>query len=184
MFRSLSRAASHLAFEDRFTRHLVKICLGALLLSFLAQFKIPMYPTPITLQPLGVFLLGLTLGSKRAFFSALLYLAAATMGWPVLSGGHSNPLWMISPNAGFLLFFPITAYLAGRCFEKREKISYIALSLKLTGAQLAMDLSGVIVLSYFFGFDQAIMIGFIPFVITNFVQRSIAMFLLKFNKGV
>ena len=46
---------------------------------------LPFTPVPLTLANFGVLLVGLTLGSKRGFAAAALYLAWGAMGLPVFS---------------------------------------------------------------------------------------------------
>lgn len=183
MFSESMRWIEKNLIEDLFFKNVVKIFLGSLALAFFAQFKIPLYPTPVTLQPLGVFLLGYLLGSKKAFIASIVYLMEATLGLPVLSGGHSNPLWIFSMNAGFLLGFPITAFLAGLIFERSYKRHFLTLLLNLSIAQGLMDLSGMIILSYYVGIHKAFALGVMPFLISNFFQRSIVGYMFYKKRG-
>ncbi|MCQ9367452.1 biotin transporter BioY [Brevibacterium sp. 91QC2O2] len=68
---------------------------------------------PITIQTLVVLLAGLCLGPTRGLLAVLLYLILATVGLPILSGGRGGPAWLAGPSAGYLIAFPLAAWLAG-----------------------------------------------------------------------
>lgn len=68
---------------------------------------------PITLQTLGVTLAGLTLGPVRGFLAVLLYLVVGFAGLPVFAGGMAGLAVLGQPSAGYLLSFPLAAFVAG-----------------------------------------------------------------------
>lgn len=139
---------------------LLRIVLGSLLLAVLARISIPVGPVPVSLQTLGVLFLGMTLGSKEATLSVLLYLAEATMGLPVLAMGISKPLWMFGTTSGYLLGFVPAAYLAGMAKNTfKSALFYYSLSLSV------ILLSGTAVLSFMIGLNNAIAFGLMPFLI-------------------
>jgi biotin transporter BioY len=61
------------------------IAAAAVLLSLVSQFKLG----PIWLQPLGVLLIGATLGSRNGALAAIAYIALGVIGLPVFGGGMS-----------------------------------------------------------------------------------------------
>src|SRR6516165_6836506 len=68
---------------------------------------LPFTPVPLTLANFGVLLVGLTLGSKRGFAAAALYLAWGAMGLPVFSSaGPGGVAQMFGPTAGYLWAYP------------------------------------------------------------------------------
>jgi biotin transport system substrate-specific component len=78
-------------------------------------FPLPFTPVPFTLQPLAVLLVGLVLGPTDGFFVMLVYLAEGACGLPVfapsaLGGGVPQ---LLGPTGGFLMAYPIVAFLAG-----------------------------------------------------------------------
>lgn len=156
---------------------LIRIVLGSLFLTALSQVSIPVGPVPITLQTLGVLLLGITLGSKEAFFSVLLYLGEATLGLPVLAGWHANPLWFASPRSGFLFGFLISAILAGQA-----KDTWVSAITWLSLAVLATLTIGTSVLAFFIGVKQAFIVGFAPFIIGETLKVGLAAASLKIKK--
>lgn len=139
---------------------LLRIVLGSLLLAVLARISIPVGPVPVSLQSLGILILGMTLGSKEATLSVLVYLAEATLGLPVLALGISKPLWMFGTTSGYLLGFVPAAYLAGMAKNSfKSALFYYSASLAV------ILLSGTAVLSLMLGVNTAIAVGLYPFII-------------------
>lgn len=66
---------------------------------------------PVTLQTFFVMLTGLLLPPKDAFLALLLYLLIGIIGIPVFSGYTSGFGALLGPTGGFLLSFPIAAFL-------------------------------------------------------------------------
>ena len=80
-----------------------------------AQLAVPIpgTPVPITLQDLAVFAVGIALGPARGGIAIASYVLLGAMGAPVFSNGHGGPPWLMGPTGGFLLSFPIAAYVVG-----------------------------------------------------------------------
>jgi biotin transport system substrate-specific component len=94
------------------------LALVALFASLLAVFGIiPKFDlplgVPITLQTLGVMLAGCLLGARRAFQALLLFLAAVALGLPLLSGGRGGLGVFFAPSSGYLIGWPLGAFVAG-----------------------------------------------------------------------
>lgn len=68
---------------------------------------------PITLQTLGVMLVGSLLGARKGALSMLLFLALVAAGLPLLAGGRGGLGVFASPSAGYLLAWPLAAMLIG-----------------------------------------------------------------------
>jgi biotin transport system substrate-specific component len=94
---------------------------GSLFVAFCARLSIPLpgTPVPLTVQNLGVLLVGLALGSRRGFLALTLYLAEGASGLPVfspwLSGGFAQ---LFGPTGGYLIAYPFVAALTGYIFER------------------------------------------------------------------
>ena len=71
-------------------KYFLIVILGSLLLTLSAKIKIPFYPVPMTMQTFVVVMLGMTLGSKIAVATVLLYLFEGLLGFPVFSASESN----------------------------------------------------------------------------------------------
>jgi biotin transport system substrate-specific component len=82
----------------------------------------PLTPVPLTVQNLGVLMVGLLLGSKRGFAALALYLAEGAAGLPVFNPlGPGGILQLFGPTGGFLMVYPFVAFLAGYIFERGAK---------------------------------------------------------------
>jgi biotin transport system substrate-specific component len=82
----------------------------------------PLTPVPLTVQNLGVLLVGLLLGSRRGFAALVLYLAEGVAGLPVFSPvGPGGIAQLFGVTGGFLLVYPLVAFLAGFIFERGKK---------------------------------------------------------------
>src|ERR1700692_4049900 len=85
---------------------------------------LPFTPVPLTVQNMGVLLVGLLLGSRRGFAALALYLVEGAGGLPVFStsgvGLHGNRE-ILGPTGVFLMVYPFVAFLAGYIFERGPK---------------------------------------------------------------
>jgi biotin transport system substrate-specific component len=79
----------------------------------------PLTPVPLTVQNLGVLLVGLLLGSRRGFAALILYLVEGMVGLPVFNPtGPGGVAQLFGVTGGFLLVYPFVAFLAGYVFER------------------------------------------------------------------
>lgn len=169
----------------------LQVGIASLFLACISVFKVPLYPTPMTLQTFGVFLLPLFLGPKKSAAAVVLYLLEACCGWPILSGGISNPLWLLTPNFGFLLSFPLAAYVIGKLVSSFAVGHFFKTLLALVAGQLVIICGGVVGLSCFFGLEKAWAYGVSPFILAMTVKIFLAAtsfhgflsFKCKKNKG-
>ncbi len=96
---------------------------ASVLMAVCAHVSLPLVfsPVPLTLQTFGVLLIGLTLGSKRGFAALTLYLMEGASGLPVFSpAGVGGVAQILGPTGGFLMAYPVVAYLAGFTFEQER----------------------------------------------------------------
>lgn len=76
------------------------------------------FGVPITAQSLGIMLCGTILGAKRGALAVLLFLLLVAIGLPLLAGGRGGLGVFASPTVGFLIGFPIAAFVTGLITEK------------------------------------------------------------------
>jgi biotin transport system substrate-specific component len=96
----------------------VIIVAASLFVALCARVTVPLpfTPVPLTLQNFGVLAVGLLLGSRRGFAALALYLAEGAAGLPVFSMG-SGIGHILGPTGGFLMAYPLVAFVAGWMFE-------------------------------------------------------------------
>lgn len=152
----------------------LQMLLGSLYIALLAQIEVPLKPVPMTLHTFAVMTLGLFAGKRVAAGSALLYLGEATLGLPVFPGFWSNPLWMMQPTAGYCLGFPVAAYAIGRILESFPKKNLFAILVSLCAGNGLIFALGIAWLACFVGFEQAIVLGLLPFVWIDCLKMAAA----------
>ncbi|QCO58067.1 BioY family transporter (plasmid) [Pseudorhodobacter turbinis] len=94
---------------------------------------------PVTAQSMGVMLCGTVLGAKRGGLAALLFIGLVALGLPLLSGGRGGLGVFSGPTVGFVVGFPIAAFLTGLLMEKlRAPIGIAAAGASLLGGVLVL----------------------------------------------
>lgn len=97
-----------------------RLLIANLLLVLCAQiaFPLPWTPVPVTLQTFGVLLIAVFFGARTSALAALLYLVEGASGLPVFQPfGAPGAARLFGPTAGYLLAFPVAAFVAGRLTE-------------------------------------------------------------------
>lgn len=107
---------------------------------------------PITAQSLGVMLAGAVLGARRGALSMVVFIALVAVGLPLLAGGVGGLGVFFTPRVGFLLGFPVAAYVVGKLTESGGP------SYTLPRGVVANAVGGVAVL-YAFGLAGIMAVG-------------------------
>ena len=111
------------------TRDLVVCSLFAAMTAVLSQISIPLpNGIPLTLQLLAVFLCGVILGAKKGFISTLVYVALGAIGLPVFAGFTGGFQYIVGYSGGFIISFPLVAFIIGFVSEKTDNMVFILLS--------------------------------------------------------
>lgn len=160
--------------------------LGAsLFLALCSQISIPLYfsPVPLSGQTFGVMLIGATMGSRKGLLSVLAYLAEGSFGLPVFAGGSWGLMNLLGPTGGYFLGFIFQAYLVGWFVERQNSFQGTKiLSVLLFSCALQLGL-GVLWLSFFVGFESALIMGLYPFLFGEFIKAiSITAYLKRLYK--
>ncbi|HHV95913.1 MAG TPA: biotin transporter BioY [Clostridiaceae bacterium] len=85
------------------------------------SIKLPFSPVPITMQTLAVCLAAAVLGKKYGAISQVVYVLMGVIGLPVFSGFNSGLGALIGPTGGYLVSFPLTAFVVGYILEKNNR---------------------------------------------------------------
>jgi len=125
---------------------------------------LPFTPVPLTLANFGVLLVGLTLGSRRGFAAAALYLGWGAMGLPVFaSSGPGSFAQMLGVTGGYLWAYPVVAFLAGWIAE-HGRASFLRNLLASVAAEVVLFFAGVTwLVVYTHSWRQAAFFGLYPF---------------------
>jgi biotin transport system substrate-specific component len=124
-FLSLDRGGS--LWRATTGRRVVGIAAFAVLTAIGAFIRIPLpfTPVPITLQTFFVLASGIYLGGRDAALSQVLYLTLGVAGLPVFAGAGGLAHAM-GPTGGFLLAFPIAAWLVGSSVKPGDRLARAA----------------------------------------------------------
>jgi biotin transport system substrate-specific component len=152
-----------------------------------AQVSIPLPFTavPLTLQPMVVLLGALALGSRLGAASQILYLAAGLAGLPVFAASATlppGPLRLIGPTGGYLMAYPVAAFLAGYLAERGFDRRYVTSVLAMLAGLLVIYAAGVTWLGLFArttnavppGMSAAFLTGVYPFIVPDLIKLAIA----------
>ena len=95
--------------------------LFAAVIAVMAQISIPMpLGVPMTMQTFAITLAAVVLGSKLSAIATLVYLLLGAVGVPVLASFSGGIDKFVGPTGGFLISFPIMAYIIGLGVEHRD----------------------------------------------------------------
>lgn len=90
-------------------------------IAIMAQITIPMpFGVPMTMQTFAITLTAIILGGKKGAIASLIYVLLGAIGIPVLAGFTGGYQHLVGPTGGFLISFPIMAYIIGAAAEKRK----------------------------------------------------------------
>ncbi len=121
-----------------------RVAAGNLLLVLCAWLALPLpwTPVPITGQTFGVMLVAALLGSRRGVIVLALYLLEGAAGLPVFQPfGAPGAARLLGPTAGYLLAYPLAAFVIGWLVERIEPHPHaVGQTLRLGGALLAGEL--------------------------------------------
>ena len=156
--------------------------LGVVLMAVSAHTAIPVpgTPVPITLQPLGVLLVGGALGASLGASSLILYLLLGVAGLPVFSpyGGPGGVLSIIGPTGGYLLAFPLAAAAVG--YMAGDGRSTLRVAAGALGGMLLIHLGGLAQLALLTGsVKEAAVLGTWPFLLGDLGKVVAAIALLR-----
>lgn len=151
----------------------VDVALVSTLAAFLAvcsltSVSIGVVPVPITLQTFGVLLAGAVLGARRGALAVLLYLAVGLAGVPVFAQGTGGLGVLATPSVGYLLAFPLVAWLTGLAVERaaHRTLRPLVILAATLGATVVLYLVGVPVMAWRAGVSLATAtawnVGFVP----------------------
>lgn len=164
------------------TGDILRISFFAIITVVAAQISIPVQPVPFTLQSVAVILAGVMLGSKKGAISQIIYLMLGIIGLPVFAMSADPTLGvarLIGPTGGYLLAFPIAAYVSGFIVEK-FKGSFSLISAIFAGNALIL-ISGVAFLNTFYlnDINQALVAGVGIFGIWSVVKMALTFGIFK-----
>ena len=150
------------------------IIAASALVALAARFAIPLpgTPVPLSLVNFAVLLVGMAMGPKRGFAALVLYIGEGLAGLPVFSPtGPGGLAQLLGPTGGYLIAYPVVAFLAGWLFQSDKKDFKTALGAATVGEILlfALGVNWLIVL-FHVPVAQAAAWGLYPFLAAEVVK--------------
>ena len=150
------------------------VVFGSLLLAVSAQFKIPLYPVPVTGQTLVVLVIGMTFGPRLGGITVAAYLFEGALGLPVFAGGAAGVAVLMGPTAGYLFGFLLAAIAMGYLAERGMGRTVVSTIAAMVIGNCVVYLCGALWLANFIGFGQAIVMGVLPFLYGDALMLVVA----------
>jgi biotin transport system substrate-specific component len=142
---------------------------------------LPGTPVPFTFQVAAVLLAGAMLGPVLGAASQVVYLAAGAAGLPVFAAG-GGLFYLLGPTGGYLLAYPLAAYVAGWVLGAAPSVHRTALALGL--GLMAVYAGGLSWLSAWAGMDTAIALGLRPFLIADLAKAVLVLLVVRRYRDV
>ena len=152
----------------------ILVVIGSLLLAVSAQFKIPLYPVPVTGQTLVVLLIGMTYGPRLGGITMAAYLFEGAVGLPVFAGGAAGMAVLFGPTGGYLFGFLLAAMAMGYLAERGMGHSVVSTVIAMVIGNMAIYLCGASWLAGFIGFGNAMVVGVLPFLYGDALKLAVA----------
>jgi biotin transport system substrate-specific component len=177
----MRRAATLEVVEHVNTRRALAVVAFAVMtgLSAYAEVRLPGIPVPVTLQTLFVSLAGLMLGAQLGAVAMAMYVTAGAAGLPVFAGGALGLPYLFGPTGGYLLAFPLAAYvtgaLAARVPADGNALNVVRLWVAVLLGTLVVFAGGAAQLAALIGDPvRAVQLGVLPFLVGDVVKVSAA----------
>jgi biotin transport system substrate-specific component len=169
--------------EMQAATRIASVLLFAVATAAAAQISIPLpfTPIPFTLQPMVVLLGAAVLGARLGMAAQVVYLLAGIAGLPVFAASGVLPqgvFRLLGPTGGYLMSYPLAAFLTGRLAESGFDRRYLTSVLAMGAGLLVVFGGGVLWLAFFArpaaGLDAALRTGFYPFIPADVFKLLIA----------
>jgi biotin transport system substrate-specific component len=147
------------------------------------SLPLPFTPVPFTFQPMVVLVGAAVLGARLGAAAQALYLALGLAGLPVFAASAVLPQGaarLLGPTGGYLLAYPIAAFVAGwlaeRGFDRRYATAVLAmvcgLAVVFAGGVSWLALAPPVGRSS--GWSGALAAGFYPFIAADVLKLLVA----------
>ncbi len=154
---------------------ILSIVFVAVLTAAAAQlsFPLPFTPVPFTIQPMVVLIGAAALGSRLGALSQILYLTLGIAGLPVFAYAPELPQGLarvLGPSGGYLMAFPIAAFVTGLLAERGFDRHYLSSILAMGVGLSIIFVGGVFWIARFAGLETALATGLYPFIVVDVIK--------------
>lgn len=161
--------------RSRTARRAIGVAVFAIATAFGARVALPLpgTPVPFTLQVVCVILAGAVLGARLGAASQALYIAVGALGAPIFAAGGGLP-YLLGPTGGYLIAFPVAAYLVGSIAGRSRGAALLAAA--LAAGVVTIHAGGAAWLAILTGDLQlALEYGVGPFLVMDVVKIGLAL---------
>ena len=137
------------------------------------SFPLPFTPVPFTIQPMIVLIGAAALGARLGALSQIFYLMLGLAGLPVFAFSPELPQGfarLLGPTGGYLMAYPIAAFLTGMLAERGMDRRYLTSILAMGVGLSVIFAGGVLWISRLAGLQTALATGLYPFVIVDVIK--------------
>ena len=110
------------------TKDMVFTALFAAIFCILAPFSIPIGEVPVSVTNFLIYITIYAIGWKKATVSYIIYLLLGFVGLPVFAGFTGGFQYIVGYSGGFIISFPLVAFIIGFVSEKTDNMVLILLS--------------------------------------------------------
>lgn len=160
--------------------------LFAALTALAAWVEVPMIPVPMTMQTCAVLLSGALLGVRWGTVSQIIYVVSGLF-LPIYAGGATGVSTLIGATGGYLLSFPIAAFLTGAVLRSvTVETSLYSLFARIFAVSLVIMILGTLWLQTVLNLSvpQAVALGFVPFIMGDVVKCMLVVAIVKADKWI
>ncbi len=125
------------------TNKLVLTGMFTAIISVMSQITIPTQPIPFSLSFLAIFLTGILLEPKYAFFATFSYILLGAFGLPVFAGLKGGLHVITGMTGGFIIAYPIMALSTSISYQLSKRVRTISFIKKVS--RLAIVVLGMII---------------------------------------
>lgn len=134
------------------TKNLILTGMFTAIISVMSQITIPLQPIPFSLSFFAIFLTGMLLKPKYAFFATLAYILLGAFGLPVFAGLRGGLHVITGMTGGFIVAYPIMALITSTSYQLSKRVKITAFIKNIS--RIALPTLGMIIsllISYFIG---------------------------------
>ena len=158
-------------------RSVVLVVAFSLFVALAAQVAVPLpfTPVPVTAQTFAVLLTGALLGSRLGALALVAYLVEGASGLPFFVGGAGGLQHFQGATAGYLLAFPVAAFVAGYLAERGWDRRFLTAALAMAAGSLVILACGWAWLALLLrSAGDAFRLGVAPFVVGDIIKVALA----------
>ena len=162
---------------NTYTKNILLILFGTILLAVSSKIQVPFWPVPMTMQTFVVLIIAMTYGWKLSLLTLIAYLIEGAIGLPVFAKG-GGLTYLIGPTAGYLYGMAIAAAVVGYFADLGYGKSIIKCIVPLLLGTIIIFICGIGYLSSIIGFEKAIAAGLLPFIPSELFKIALALFII------